>query len=60
MLSFVPFYQTPVMRMFTLLRQLIQELAEYEKCPEGPTITVDDLEKDGFGAKPYFQCKVIL
>ena len=46
--------------MFTLLRQLIQELAEYEKCPEGPTITVDDLEKDGFGAKPYFQCKVIL
>jgi len=40
------------------LRQLIQELAEYEKCPEGPTITVEELEEDGFGAKPYFHCKV--
>ena len=41
-------------------RQLIQELAEYEKCPEGPTITVEELEEDGFGTKPFFHCKVDL
>ena len=41
-------------------RQLIQELAEYEKSPEGPTITVEELEEDGFGTKPFFNCKVVL
>ena len=44
--------------MFTLFRQLIQELAEYEKSPEGPIITVEELETDGFGGNPYFHCKV--
>merc|ERR1712037_274478 len=42
------------------LRQLIQELAEYEKCPEGPTITVEELEEDGFGTKPFFHCKAVM
>lgn len=42
----------------TQLRQLIQELAEYEKCPNGPTITIEDLEKDGFGPNPFFKCFV--
>ena len=40
------------------MRQLIQELAEYEKSPEGPIITVEELETDGFGGNPYFHCKV--
>merc|ERR1712218_527035 len=40
------------------LRQLIQELAEYEKSLEGPVITVEELETDGFGGNPYFHCKV--
>ena len=52
------FSETP--SLFTLFRQLIQELAEYEKSPEGPTITVEELEEDGFGTKPFFNCKVVL
>ena len=37
---------------------MIQELAEYEKCPKGPTITIENLEEDGFCAQPYFKCYV--
>ena len=37
-------------------RGLIQELADYEKMPEGPKLTVEDLMADGFGARPFFHC----
>ncbi len=33
---------------------LIQELAEYEKAPDQVKITVEQLEKDGFGDIPLF------
>ncbi|WP_344925109.1 GNAT family N-acetyltransferase [Aquimarina addita] len=38
--------------------ELIKELAVYEKEPNAVTITVDDLEKEGFGKDPLFQCFV--
>lgn len=34
--------------------QLIKELAEYEKAPQEVTITVEELEKDGFGENPLY------
>lgn len=34
---------------------LIQELALFEKEPEAVVVTVQDLEKDGFGEKPLFK-----
>jgi len=34
--------------------QLIKELAEYEREPQEVEITVEELEKDGFGEKPVF------
>lgn len=37
---------------------LIQELAHFEKEPEAVEITVEDLERDGFGANPAFHCFV--
>ena len=37
---------------------LIQELAEYERAPEEVVVTVEDLERDGFGAQPCFYCFV--
>jgi len=36
------------------IRTLIQELADYEKMPDGPKITAEDLVRDGFGEKKYF------
>jgi hypothetical protein len=39
-----------------LPRGLIQELADFEKMPEGPRLTVDDLIADGFGGQPFFHC----
>ena len=39
-------------------RSLIQELADYEKMPEGPKISAEQLEEDGFGPHKYFHCKV--
>ncbi|MFI1744553.1 GNAT family N-acetyltransferase [Thalassobellus sediminis] len=40
------------------VHQLIKELAEFEKEPEAVEITVEDLEKDGFGEHPAFFCFV--
>ena len=40
------------------IRVLIQELADYEKMPEGPKINVETLAEDGFGAKSFFECFV--
>lgn len=37
---------------------LIEELAVFEKEPDAVEITVEDLERDGFGEKPAFQCFV--
>ena len=37
---------------------LIQELATFEKEPEAVVISVNDLERDGFGDNPLFYCFV--
>lgn len=34
---------------------LIRELATYERAPQEATVSLDDLEKDGFGDKPIFE-----
>ena len=39
-------------------RGLIQELADYEKMPDGPKITAEQLQLDGFGSHKYFHCRV--
>ena len=39
-------------------RVLIQELADYEKMPDGPKITAETLEQDGFGPNKFFDCIV--
>ncbi|XP_049887900.1 thialysine N-epsilon-acetyltransferase-like [Pectinophora gossypiella] len=39
--------------------EMIQELADFEKMPEGPKLSLQDLERDGFESKPSaFSCKV--
>ncbi len=38
-----------------LLRQLIWELADFEKAPDRVQTTADDLARDGFGATPLFR-----
>lgn len=40
------------------IRTLIQELADYEKMPDGPKIDYETLEKDGFDGQPLFLCNV--
>jgi len=37
---------------------LIQQLADYEKEPDAVEISVSDLERDGFGENPLFNCYV--
>jgi GNAT superfamily N-acetyltransferase len=37
---------------------LIKELAVFEKEPEAVIVTVEDLQRDGFGEKPMFTCLV--
>ncbi len=37
---------------------LIQELAIFEKEPEAVEVTLQDLERDGFGPDPRFHCFV--
>ncbi len=34
---------------------LIRELAKYERAPQEVTVTLDDLERDGFGEHPIFE-----
>lgn len=38
-----------------IIRAFIRELAEYEREPEAAVVTEEDLRRDGFGARPYFQ-----
>ena len=38
-----------------LIRQLIRELAEYEKAPEQAVATDRDLRRDGFSGNPKFR-----
>ncbi|XP_059055936.1 thialysine N-epsilon-acetyltransferase-like [Achroia grisella] len=39
--------------------QMIQELADFEKMPNGPKLSVKELEHDGFERQPpAFRCKV--
>ncbi|MEI7595399.1 MAG: GNAT family N-acetyltransferase [Bacteroidota bacterium] len=38
-----------------LVLDMIQELAAYEKAPQEVTVTLNDLEKDGFGENPLFE-----
>jgi len=40
------------------IRVLIQELADYEKMPDGPKISAETLEADGFGDQAFFRCLV--
>src|SRR5687767_13292625 len=37
-----------------LIRQLVFELAEYEREPEAVVLTEDDVRRDGFGPSPLF------
>ena len=41
-----------------MFRVLIQELADYEKMPDGPQISAETLEADGFGEETFFRCLV--
>ena len=43
--------------MFDVLK-LIKELAHFEKEADAVQVTVEDLEKDGFGETPLFNCFV--
>ncbi len=38
--------------------ELIKELAAFEREPEAVVVTVDDLEREGFGEHPLFKCFV--
>ncbi|XP_025985881.1 thialysine N-epsilon-acetyltransferase [Solenopsis invicta] len=40
------------------IRMLIQELADYEKMPDGPQIDYKTLERDGFDGQPLYFCNV--
>ncbi|WP_242203043.1 GNAT family N-acetyltransferase [Aestuariivivens insulae] len=38
--------------------ELIKELAVFEKEPDAVEVTVEDLQRDGFGTQPAFHCFV--
>ncbi|KAL0104039.1 hypothetical protein PUN28_017022 [Cardiocondyla obscurior] len=40
------------------IRALIQELADFEKMPDGPQIDYKTLERDGFDGQPLYFCNV--
>jgi GNAT superfamily N-acetyltransferase len=42
----------------SLILAFIQELAEYEREPQGVTATVEDIRRDGFGSRPRFHCVI--
>ncbi|MCH4552347.1 GNAT family N-acetyltransferase [Aestuariibaculum lutulentum] len=42
----------------TRVLELINQLAVFEKEPDAVEVTIEDLENDGFGNKPAFECLV--
>ena len=42
----------------TAVHGLITELAVFEKEPEAVEVSIEDLERDGFGEQPLFHCFV--
>jgi GNAT superfamily N-acetyltransferase len=40
------------------IRQLIRDLAAYEREPAKAVVTEEDLRRDGFGDKPYFHALI--
>lgn len=42
----------------SMVRDLIVELAVFEKEPDAVEVSIDDLQKAGFGATPKFSCFV--
>ncbi|MCR8667450.1 GNAT family N-acetyltransferase [Aestuariibaculum sp. M13] len=42
----------------TRVLELINQLAIFEKEPDAVEVTIEDLENDGFGNKPAFECLV--
>lgn len=41
-----------------LILAFIRALAEYEHAPEAVLATAADLERDGFGPRPFFECLI--
>ncbi|XP_059479121.1 thialysine N-epsilon-acetyltransferase [Neocloeon triangulifer] len=42
------------------IKRLIQELADFEKHPDGPKLSVEDLQRDGFESDPpKYRCIVV-
>ena len=41
-----------------LLKTFIGELADYERLSDEVTITIEDLQRDGFGAQPKFRALI--
>jgi len=41
-----------------LILELIRALATYEREPDAVKTTADDLLRDGFGEKPWFECLI--
>ncbi|CAK1541370.1 unnamed protein product [Leptosia nina] len=39
--------------------EMIQELADFEKMPDGPKLTVKDLQRDGFESNPPAFCCLV-
>ena len=39
--------------------QMIKELAKFERAPEKVTLTLEQLTKDGFNAKPLFEALIL-
>ncbi|XP_065140680.1 diamine acetyltransferase 2b isoform X2 [Paramisgurnus dabryanus] len=40
------------------IERMIRELAVYEKMPDQVKISHRELERDGFGSNPYYQCLI--
>ncbi|MCC6138349.1 MAG: GNAT family N-acetyltransferase, partial [Bdellovibrionaceae bacterium] len=43
----------------SFILEMIKELALYEKEPQEVTITIEQLQKDGFGKTPLFSCIIL-
>lgn len=50
--------RTAIIEDMPQVLSLIKELAVFEREPDAVIITVEDLEKEGFGAHPLFKCFV--